>query len=416
MRFPVRPSFVVCSLLALVVVGCAARTDRMRGGGGGGDGDGGGGGFDGGVRSDGSVIDPFDPDAACGYDVVPSQREPGSILVVFDYSSSMNEDSRGNREGDMDFRGPTKWELTSEAFSAVLPMLPDDVNVGLLFFPNTGAGEPGRGGCEVQSDPAVPLAPLGTNRSALLSALSASRSPSGSNTPIKQALTAGYEVMSSASSRGGKAVILITDGAENCADGAGGFTMFDPAPTFELVRAARETGGVSTYSVGLSGSAEGYLSEIAIQGGTRITDICAGANYMGSLSCEERFNPANIFMPFPADGPCCHYIAEGSTFATQISDALRAIASRFLDTCIFTLPRGDMPGMFDPAFVNVRVVSADGMSPPVVVRFSVDPSVSSWNFYDDTYESIILQGPICEDLKAGRGNVEIVLGCPTILI
>ena len=33
-----------------------------------------------------------------------------------------------------------------------------------------------------------------------------------------------------------------------------------------------------------------------------------------------------------------------------------------------------------------------------------------------TNESIIIQGALCEDLKMGRGTVEIVLGCPTILI
>ena len=402
-------------LVTAALGGCATRGNPMRGGGtdlGGGSDLGG---LDGGTPRDG-IVDPFDPDAACGYDVVPSVREPGSILVVFDFSSSMSEDADGNRRGDPDFSGDTKWELTSAAFSAVLPMLPDDVNVGLLFFPNDGADAPGSGGCGVRPEAAVPIGPLASNRPALLSALARTRSPSGSNTPIKQALTSGYEVLNAVASRGGKAVILITDGAENCADGAGGFTMFNPAPTYDLVHDARTTDGVKTYSVGLAGSGEGYLSEIAIQGGTRSTDLCAGDNYMGSLYCQERLNPANLFMPFPSDGPCCHYIAEGTGFATQLTDALREIASRFLDTCVFTLPRGDMPGMFDPAFVNVRVVPSDGVSMPTVVRFGVDPAVNSWNFYDETNESIIIQGPICDDLKMGSGNVEIVLGCPTIFI
>jgi len=402
------------AVIAVLASGCADRSTDVRRGGPGTDM--GTGGFDAGARRDAAPIDPFDPDAACGYDIVPSVREPGSILVVFDFSSSMNEDSDGNRSGDPDFSGDTKWELTSEAFSAVLPMLPDDVNVGLLFFPNAGAGAAGEGGCTVAAAPAVPVGPLSTNRPALLSALAASRSPSGGNTPIKNALSSGYEVLQTIDTRGGKAVILITDGAENCSDGAGGFTAFNPAPTYELVGTARTSQGVRTYSVGLAGSAEGYLSEIAIQGGTRSTDLCAGDNYMSSLYCEERLNPANLFMPFPADGPCCHYIAEGSAFATQLSDALREIASRFLDTCVFTLPRGDMPGMFDPAFVNVRVVPSDGVSTPTVVRFGADPAVNSWNFYDETNESIIIQGDLCEDLKMGRGTVEIVLGCPTIFI
>ena len=70
--------------------------------------------------------------------------------------------------------------------------------------------------------------------------------------------------------------------------------------------------------------------------------------------------------------------------------------------------------MFDPGLVNVGV-TFEGED-RTVLRRSSDPAVDSWNYVDDTHESILIQGDICDRLLDGSAVVEIVLGCPTILI
>jgi hypothetical protein len=340
--------------------------------------------------------------------VIPAIREPGTIMMVFDTSGSMDSTPSG---GDPRPGERSRMQLAVEAFESALPALPDELNMGMFHFPSGS-------GCETMSSPVVPPGPLSTTRTAILSFLRTKR-PAG-NTPTRAALGAAYDFLASYETRGPKAVMLISDGAENCTSSNPFEVSTDFSPTYERVAAAAAA-GIKTYSIGVSGAAHSYMSEIAIQGRTRRTDLCAGNNYMGSGNCEEVCTtPTNPFACLPGgpgidppDGPCCHYIAEGAAFATELADALRDISSRFLDTCVFGLPGGMR--IDDPAYVNVRVVY-DGATPPLLLRQSGDPSVNSWNFYDATYTSVIVQGPICEDLKMGRGAVQIALGCPTILI
>jgi hypothetical protein len=114
------------------------------------------------------------------------------------------------------------------------------------------------------------------------------------------------------------------------------------------------------------------------------------------------------------DANCCHYNATESTFEADFVSALEEIAERFLDSCIFEVPRGVDPSTFDSGLVNVGV-TFDGEE-RTVLRQSSDDSVNSWNYTTPDNESIIIQGPICDELPMGTAVVEIVLGCPTILI
>ena len=78
------------------------------------------------------------------------------------------------------------------------------------------------------------------------------------------------------------------------------------------------------------------------------------------------------------------------------------------------LPRGEDPSSFDPSQVNVGV-TFEGEDRTVLRRGS-DPGVDSWDYTSDEHDSIVIQGPICDELLMGDATVEIVLGCPTILI
>jgi hypothetical protein len=110
---------------------------------------------------------------------------------------------------------------------------------------------------------------------------------------------------------------------------------------------------------------------------------------------------------------CCHYDAEGATFESDFQAALEEIATRFLDSCVFDLPR-DGVDMFDPTKVNVGVTFEGEMRQ--VLPQSSDPTMDSWSYTTPAQDAIVIQGPICERLRMSAAEVEIVVGCPTLLI
>ena len=360
-------------------------------------------------RADVGTIDPFDPDGACGSAAIPTERLPGSLLLVFDRSSSMDEDVQGHRAGDRAFMPPSKWDASEAAITAALAGTGDDLGVGLLLFP-TLEGDV----CDVTLSSTVPrvgIAPLSTNRSVITSALAGG--PNGGNTPIIAELRAGYQYLDGLSTEGQRGLVLVTDGAENCQrDSAAEAALLDE------VRTRHETDGYLTYAIGLD-NASNFLSTVAVNGGTPRNDTCSAmcvapittcataADCTGAATCIFGFCVDSA----PAD--CCSYNASQSSFTADFQSALDEIASRFLDSCVFRLPRGADPSAFSPNEVNVGVTFA-GESRVVLAR-GTDTTMSSWDFTSASYDAIILQGPICDRLLAGSATVEIVLGCPTLV-
>jgi len=355
-----------------------------------------------------TAFDPFDPTSACGATAIPTQQVAGSMLIVFDRSSSMDEDPDGNREGDRNFRGPSKWDRSEAAINSVLAATGDDLNAGLLLFPS-GEGE----ACDVTVSARVPrvaVAPLGTTRAVISSALAGGTN--GSVTPIFDALRAGWAYLDTLDTSGQRGLILVTDGAENC-DAA------DEAAILSEAQARRDTNGYLTYAVGLDNSSN-TLSTLAVNGGTARNDTCMASCVPPVTTCTM---PTDCgpgvscifgFCVSTAPSDCCHYNVAAATFTSDFETVLDAIAQRFLESCVFELPRGADPSMFDPAEVNVGVTFFG--EPRTVLRRSMDSTTSSWDFTSTDYESIVVQGPICDQLLAGDATVEIVLGCPTLIL
>ena len=392
------------------------------------------------TRVDAQVIDPFDPVRGCGASAIPTERVPGSLLLMFDRSGSMNNDST-----------PTRWDMSVSAINAVLGSVSDELSLGLQLFPYASSGSDS---CTVElpgGSPNVPIGPLSTTRSQITSAL-ASASPSGGTTPVYEAARQGYRYLDTLSGPGQRGIIVVTDGGNNCMDS-------ERTAFLAQVETERRTHGYLTYAVGLDES-NNDLSTMAYNGGTPRTPDCipecrnrscltnsdcpsgscvkliddsmfpgipvpgecscrGDADCPSPLTCEADPNPLCGFLGSCADqcqgtANCCHYNAAGAGFRADFEAALADIASRFLESCVFRLPRGSDPSSFDPALVNVGV-TFDG-EPRRVLGRSDDPSTDSWGFTSDSHESIEIQGPICDRLLMDAATVEIVLGCPTILI
>ncbi|MFK7984397.1 MAG: VWA domain-containing protein [Sandaracinaceae bacterium] len=405
----------------------------------------GGGGLDTGVRTpdtgtprvdSGPPIDPFDPGSACGASTIPTEQVPGSLLIVFDKSGSM----------DTEVGGSTRWDLATGAINNVLTSTPDDLSAGLLLFPNSGD-------CSIEATPDVPIAPLTTSRAAIQGRLS-SAGPGG-GTPAFAALLAGYDYLDTLTGPGQRGIVLVSDGGEGC-----DFDMADEV--FARVESERVSKNRLTFAVGLD-FADNNLSTIAFNGGTARNDTCLPActsgscleesDCMGAATCVQPLagetgfcscsttadcvDPQTCMPPIitipctglppglcaaananrcVGDADCCHYNAAAGDFRADFEEALEDIARRLLDSCVFEVPRGTDPASFDPTLVNVGV-TFEGEERNVLSRSS-DGSTDSWNYTDGTNESLIIQGPICDRILEGSApaNVEIVLGCPTILI
>ena len=382
-----------------------------------------------------SQIDPFDADASCGHAIIESERLPGSLLFVFDRSGSMDA-APTTGPGP-----PTRWSIAGDAVRAVLAEMDGDTNVGMLLFPPQGSMCNVALGARV---PQVPIAPLSASGAAIT--LELSRTPDGVATPIFDALRSGWSHLGALGARGERALVLVTDGRENCADDERDAVLAQA--TDEL-----RTNGHLTFVIGLTQS-NTELSTLALNGGTRRNDTCLGqcttpscvidsddpcpatgaacatfpdgetgsARVAGFCGCITSADcPAGMTcetaggdMVCAGVPNCCHYNASVGRFEADFRAALDAIADVVTDTCIFDLPRGDDPSMFDPSQVNVRVTI--GASPPEVIGRSSDPSVDSWAYASTDQRSIVIQGPLCDRIREGTATVEIVLGCPTVLI
>jgi hypothetical protein len=425
---------------SLLVVGCEVGSNVPRDGGNGLDG----GGLDAdtttrdtGIRRppDAAPFDPFDPENACGSASIPTEQVPGSLLIVFDKSGSM----------DTEVSGSTRWDLATSAINNVLTTTSDELSAGLLLFPNGGD-------CMVSSTPDVPVAPLSTSRSMIASTLGSSGP--GGNTPAFAALLAGYDYLDTLSGPGQRGIVLVSDGGETC-------DFENREMVFDRVQMEHDGKNRLTFAVGLD-YADNNLSTIAFNGGTPRNSTCLPTCTSGSCLDEADCDGAPCVQPiegetgfcsctsdadcvspqtcepplisFPCTGlppsfcdavnadrctgdtDCCHYNAAASDFQAEFEAALEEIARRLLDSCVFEVPRGSDPESFDPNLVNVGV-TFEGEERQVLRRSS-DGSTDSWNYTDDTNESLIIQGPICDRILEGEtpAEVEIVLGCPTVLI
>lgn len=356
--------------------------------------------------------DPFDPASACASTAIPTVRVPGSLLVVFDRSSSMDEDVNGNRPDERGFEGESKWDLAERAINDELARVSDELSVGLLLYPSNREDV-----CEVALGPGVPqvpIAPLSISRPAISGALASGTS--GGQTPTFGALRAGYRVLDALETDGPRGLVLVTDGAENCERTDGADVLGDAQSRHDRL-------GYLSFAVGLD-NRDNFLSTLAVNGGTRATEICEASCVSAPTRCSTDADcPAGgSCVPFvglcnePPGGatPCCHYDVSSGGFDSEFRRALADISSRFLESCVFRVPRPANPADFTSTLVNVGV-TFEGESRIVVPQGS-DPTEDSWHYTDTDYENLEIEGALCDRLRSESGTVEIVLGCPTILI
>lgn len=171
-----------------------------------------------------------------------------------------------------------RWRSLHQVVSDLLGRLHDRIDFGAQLFPALGSqtGPPDLG-CSLSPEPEVPIA--ASNRSAILASMPAADAVFYGGTPTRDALANARAALLQLDARRPRAMVLVTDGAANCAPGTTSAERFsqpdDGLP--QWVQDTRDSDGISTYVIGIDIVDEvgidptinphEHLSAVAIAGG-----------------------------------------------------------------------------------------------------------------------------------------------------
>jgi hypothetical protein len=376
----------------------------------------------------------IDEATACGTGEATTALREVSLFVMFDRSWSMNECGDGTSSSPMtggmsqslDCPTASRWELTSLALRQfVEEPRAAGINIALRFFPDDkpspgcdgyattsapgtrggpgmmggAVGTPAAPNCDLAAcaRPLVDIAPLladpapvDAHEADLVAAIAAA-TPPGPAMPNPNPGTPTYAALGGAEQwalayqgthpEAQTAVVLVTDGEPYGCDTS-------TTSIARLASDARGAAGILTYVIGLTGSSEPQLNEIAAAGGT-----------------EQAY-----------------FVTDGSAATADLLSALLAIRGKAL-MCDFAVPAQDSAGKeIDPRLVNV---SYRGSNATDAVDFGNVPSADAcggelaWYFDDsDAPTHIYLCPAACETVTADdKATLRILAGCkPRVVV
>jgi von Willebrand factor type A domain len=299
---------------------------------------------------------PANPSAdarACGFEKFALERVPPSLMLVLDRSGSMGRDAVGAPAG------ATLWTETLTAMDEVVRGTQATVKWGLKLFPL-----PAR--CTVADGAEVAIAP--NNYDMVLSrarTTGISENNQGVGTPTATAMQKAVAYLQTVADPHRKYIVLATDGEPNCPDEETG-----PDLAVQAVLSAANA-GFRVYVIGIAISAAGTTT----------------LNRMAEAGGAPRTDPNLRFYP----------VANRMDLTTALGEIAGQIAS-----CSFNLSKPP------PAPDSVKV-TVDGEPVP-------QSGSDGWSYSSPQNTSIQLNGSWCERLKAKAGQVDIVLGCPGIVV
>ena len=326
----------------------------------------------------------IDPSSACAKGTASATLSGVNMFVMFDRSSSMNQ--RANQNG-------TRWALTSAALNAFFASpSAAGLQLALRFFPHD-LPAPGcnQDACDVNAC-AMPLvglagltgaaAPADTQEASLIRATAMSApGMAGQGTPIFAALGGALQWATAQHKKTpdqNSVVVLVTDGQANGCD-----TDMDHISA--LAAAALAADGIRTYAIGLTGSQEADMDQIARAGGTS----------------------KGIF------------VSDGANTQQELLDALGAIRGQVLD-CDFAMPVAKPGIVVDKNLINVNYTPTGGTSTtlPRVADEAACTASGGW-FYDNPNvpSRITLCKSSCDQATGdAKASLDILLGCATATV
>ena len=185
-----------------------------------------------------------------------------NVMLVLDKSGSMNSNSW---DDDNDSATPevTRWHSLHGVVADMSAKYEQDMNFGLTLFPALDAeydsGDFERS-CAVSETPEVAVA--AGNSAALLAAIPGAEDEDfGGATPATEGILTALAHLEGLNDEAPDAMVLITDGAANCASADDFLSEYDSALE-DAVRDAWEGAGVPTYVVGIDISEDGGYVDV----------------------------------------------------------------------------------------------------------------------------------------------------------
>jgi hypothetical protein len=281
--------------------------------------------------------------------------------LILDRSGSMNDPADPTAPAG----STSKWADVTAALNETIRATQASVWWGLKMFPS----ESGDGSCGVSDGVDVPAA---VNNYGKVWPVVTMGTPQNGNTPTTVAVDKAVAFLDAHPSVNPRYLVLATDGQPNCAMNAG--TRFgrsnDDMAAVQAVQAAA-TAGYKTFVIGIAttGDANTVLTQMALKGGEpRATD--------------PPYYPVSQRM--------------------DLINALGLITGH-VASCVFPLGT-------PPPSANDVAVQVDAN------RITRDPAhMNGWD-YGAGNRSIELYGAACDAVKTSKGNVQIIYGCPGVLI
>jgi hypothetical protein len=340
--------------------------------------------------------------AECTGSSAVAKKIPTVLQLVIDTSESMDIEAPGAALGE------TRWDVASQAVVEAVAALPDEMAVGMQFFPTSASPMGGRG--MGMTDPPAPWICVDESGQTPIDFLGAAGSLH--RTAIDQAIFDaelflgtpthdGYtfalnESLLTTTIEGQKSMLLITDGEPANELGCGALLQ-NGAPTEPIIAeiAAAYEKGIRTYIIGAPGSESsrtgndmrGWLSAAAVAGGTPAEGCTVeGPNF-------------------------CHFdMTQAPDFAVALAEGLAAISQDVADLCTFEMPAPpEGETSTDPNLTSVIIEWSNGTS-ELILRDEVADCQEGWAV--DAAGKIALCAATCARVKQdGSVQARVSMGC-----
>ncbi len=327
----------------------------------------------------------------CGATAVSADYRTPNVLLVVDKSGSMDDPI-----GDV-----SKWEALQTALSDALDSVADDMNLGLILYPDNPGGDVTCQVPEGEDAVNVEVAPATEAVDSIIGALSGTAP--GGGTPTAEALRRAYEYFvdgAGADLEGEKYVLLATDGGPNCN--------------------ASQRCEADTCTVNLDGKCDSGGNCCETTTGAPLGDRCLDdADVLEEISQLAMRNIPTFVVGIPGTevyseylddfavagernlgGDTEYYAVSAASGVEGLTATFQAISTQLVRDCDIELE--DAPP--DADLVNVAVDC-------VPVTQEED---SGWDLQLDP-PVITLRGEICDSIRDnGAERVDVILGCPVI--
>lgn len=325
------------------------------------------------------VVGGAEPPGECTSESAAAVPAPAVLELIIDTSGTMDQRAPNERS--------SKWELTRDALLAAIEAMPEQTSLGVVFFPDV----PDQSPICFNREADVPVGVLGAlgseHRQRIQDAFQA-QTPEG-GAPTHDAYQLAFDQLSMSRAPGQRFMLLITDDYPTYEFGCR--SDGNPIDVNPLIAATgfAQSGGVSTFVVGLPGSdlerqARQALSRMAFAGGTA-ADGCS-----------------------PLGPRYCHFdMTDEEEFPEGIQRALSSITATAL-RCSYTVPAASSAAA-DPTELEVSFRPEDGPSEILELK-SAGPCDEGWQYSEDGARVVLCKGT-CDQVREDTGRIELRTGC-----